>query len=88
MLVRAAEITQQGLLLVLMLSLPALVAGAVIGLIVGLFTATTQINDSTLTFLPKLIAVALVIVVLGPWGAGTLVRFTAEMWRAMPTLVR
>lgn len=88
MLARAAELTQQGLLLVLVLSVPALAAGALIGLVAGLFTAATQINDSSLTFLPKLIAVALVIVVLGPWGAGTLVRFTAEMWRAMPVLVR
>jgi flagellar biosynthetic protein FliQ len=88
MLARAAELTQQSLMLVLILSIPALAAGAVIGLFAGLFTAATQINDSSLTFLPKLIAVALVIVVLGPWGATTLVRFTSEMWRAMPTLVR
>jgi flagellar biosynthetic protein FliQ len=88
MLARAAELTQQSLMLVLILSIPALAAGAVIGLFAGLFTSATQINDSSLTFLPKLIAVALVIVVLGPWGATTLVRFTSEMWRAMPTLVR
>ena len=88
MLTRAAELTQQGLMLVLVLSVPALAAGAVMGLVAGLFTSATQNNDSSLTFLPKLIAVALVIVVLGPWGASTLVRFTTEMWRAMPTLVR
>ncbi len=88
MLARAADITQQSLWLVLVLSAPALVAGALIGLLVGLFAAATQINDSSLTFLPKLVAVALVIVVLGPWGAGTLVRFTTEMWRSIPVLVR
>jgi flagellar biosynthetic protein FliQ len=88
MLARAAELTQQSLMLVLILSIPALAAGAIIGLFAGLFTSATQINDSSLTFLPKLIAVALVIVALGPWGAATLVRFTSEMWRAMPTLVR
>lgn len=88
MLLRAAELTQQGLLLMLLLSLPALAAGAVVGVLVGLFASATQINDSTLTFLPKLVAVALVIVVLGAWGAGTLVRFTTELWRAIPVLVR
>lgn len=88
MLTRAAELTQQGLLLVLVLSLPALAAGALVGLLVGLFAAATQINDSTLTFLPRLVAVALVIVVMGAWGGGTLVRFTADLWRAIPYLVR
>jgi flagellar biosynthetic protein FliQ len=88
MLVRAAELTQQGLILVLVLSLPALAAGALVGVVVGLFGATTQINDSTLTFVPRLLAVALVIVVLGAWGAGTLLRFTTELWHAIPTLVR
>jgi flagellar biosynthetic protein FliQ len=88
MLVRAAELTQQGLLLVLILSLPALTAGALVGLVIGLFSSTTQINDSTLTFLPRLVAVAVVIVLLGSWGAGTLLRFTHELWRAIPVLVR
>jgi flagellar biosynthetic protein FliQ len=88
MLARAAELTQQSLLLVLILSLPALAAGAVVGVVVGLFAAATQINDATLTFLPRLVAVTLVIVLLGAWGAGTLVRFTSELWRAIPLLVR
>ena len=88
MLSRAAELTQQGLLLVLMLSLPALIAGAAVGVIVGLFGAATQINDATLTFLPKLVAVALVIVIFGAWGGQTLVRFASELWRAIPVLVR
>jgi flagellar biosynthetic protein FliQ len=88
MLARAAELTQQGLILVLLLSLPALLAGAAIGVVVGLFSAATQINDSTLTFLPRLLAVTVVIVVLGAWGAGTLVRFTTELWHAIPVLVR
>ena len=88
MLSRAAELTQQALLLVLILSAPALVASAVMGILAGLFAATTQINDSTVTFLPKLLAVSLVVVSLGAWGAGTMVRFTHELWRAIPVLVR
>lgn len=88
MLTRATELTQQGLMLVLLLSLPALVAGALVGVVVGLFGAATQINDSTLAFVPKLLVVALVIVMLGGWGAGTLVRFTTELWRAIPVLVQ
>jgi flagellar biosynthesis protein FliQ len=87
-LYRAVELTQQGMILMLVLSLPALAAGALVGVVVGLLSATTQVNDPTLVFLPKLAAVALVIVLLGGWGAGTLLRFTAELWRAIPVLVR
>jgi flagellar biosynthetic protein FliQ len=88
MLTHATELTQTGLLLVLTLSLPALLAGAAVGVLVGLFSATTQINDSTLAFLPRLVAVALVIVALGGSGAAMLVRFTSDLWRAIPVLVR
>jgi len=85
---RALEITQHALVLMLTLSLPALLAAALVGVVVGLFSAATQIQDSTLSFLPRLVAVALVILVLGGAGAGAMVRFTAELWRAIPTLVR
>lgn len=88
MLARAAELTQQALILVLILSGPALLASAVTGVFTGLFSATTQINDAAVSFVPKLLAVSLVLVLLGAWGAGTMVRFTHELWRAIPTLVR
>jgi len=88
MLPRAVEITQQALVLVLVLSIPALLVGVVVGVIVGLFGAVTQITDASIAFLPKLVGVAGVIVVLGRWGGGLLLRFTAEMWRALPVLVQ
>lgn len=87
MLTRAAELAQQALLLVLTLSLPALLAAAALGVVVGLLAAATQINDSALSFTPRLLGVALVIVLLGGWGASTLLRFTTELWRAIPSLV-
>ena len=74
MLPRAAELTQQGLLLVLVLSLPALLAGAAVGVLVGLFSAATQINDSALTFTPRLTAVALVLGPSVPPDAGNVLR--------------
>ena len=72
----------------LTLSLPALLAAAALGVVVGLLAAATQINDSALSFTPRLLGVALVIVLLGGWGAATLLRFTTELWRAIPALVR
>ena len=88
MLTRATELAQQALLLVLTLSLPALLAAAALGVVVGLLAAATQINDSALSFTPRLLGVALVIVLFGGWGAATLLRFTTELWRAIPALVR
>lgn len=88
MLHRAAELTQQGLVLTLVLSMPALGAAALVGLAMGLFSSTTQINDQALTYLPKLLGVALVLVLFGGWGAALMLRFTRELWLAIPTLVR
>ncbi len=88
MLTRATELTQQALLLVLSLSLPALLAAAVVGVIMGLFSATTQINDGALSHTPKLAAVALALALLGGAGATTLVRYTKGLWTAIPQLVR
>lgn len=88
MLSRATELTQQALWLVLSLSLPALLAAAVVGVVMGLFSATTQINDGALSHTPKLAAVALVLVLLGGAGATTLVRYTRGLWTAIPQLVR
>ncbi|MBL8679241.1 MAG: flagellar biosynthetic protein FliQ [Myxococcales bacterium] len=88
MLSRATELTQQALWLVLSLSLPALLAAAVVGIVMGLFSATTQINDGALSHTPKLAAVALVLVLVGGAGATTLVRYTRGLWTAIPQLVR
>jgi len=73
---------------VLSLSLPALLAAAAVGVVMGLFSATTQINDGALSHTPKLAAVALALVLLGGAGATTLVRYTRGLWMAIPQLVR
>jgi flagellar biosynthetic protein FliQ len=88
LLSRATELTQQALWLVLSLSLPALLAAAAVGVVMGLFSATTQINDGALSHTPKLAAVALALVLLGGAGATTLVRYTRGLWMAIPQLVR
>jgi flagellar biosynthetic protein FliQ len=77
---------REGLLLVLLLSAPPLIASMVTGFVVGLFQAATQIQDQTLAFVPKLVVVLIVLVAMGPVLGSSLVRFTQAMLLAMPSL--
>ena len=70
------QVLREGLFLVLLISAPAVIASLVVGLAVSLFQAATQLQDHTLTFAPKLVAVLLVLVVSGPWIIAQLVNFT------------
>jgi flagellar biosynthetic protein FliQ len=81
--VRAAR---EGLLLVLLLSAPPLLASLVVGFVVGVFQAATQIQDQTLGFVPKLIVVMLVLAAMGPVLGAQLVRFTQSLLLAFPAL--
>ena len=85
---RAEELTQQALYIALWLSLPALAVGAVVGVCVGLIASATQASDPALSHLPRMLAVALVLVGFGGVGATALVHFAHEIWRAIPSLVR
>jgi len=71
------RILREGLLLVLMLSAAPMLASMVVGLIVGIFQATTQIQEQTLSYVPKLIAVFVTLAVIGPWAVAQAVRFAA-----------
>ncbi|MGH8136699.1 MAG: flagellar biosynthesis protein FliQ [Steroidobacteraceae bacterium] len=77
---RALEIT-------LLLAAPLLLVALVTGLIVGAFQAATQINEMTLSFIPKLLAMALAIVIAGPWMLKTLVGYTHELFESIPGLI-
>ena len=66
---------------------PMLVAGLVIGLAISIFQAVTQIQEQTLSFIPKVIALVAVVAIAGPWMLDTLVTWTAELWAAIPTYV-
>lgn len=78
---------RQALELTLLLSAPMLLAALAVGLLIGVFQAATQINEMTLSFIPKLLALALVIAVTGPWMLRTLVDFTHDLITSIPTLV-
>ena len=77
---RALEIT-------LLLAAPLLIVALVTGLIVGAFQAATQINEQTLSFIPKLVAMALAVVVAGPWMLKVLVSYTRELFESIPGLI-
>ena len=71
-----------------MLASPLLVGALVTGLIVSIFQAITQINEATLTFIPKMLIVALVIVVAGPWMLDILKSYTLELYENIHIYVR
>jgi flagellar biosynthetic protein FliQ len=77
---------RQGLLLVLLLSGPPLLASLVVGFVVGVIQAATQIQDQTLSFVPKLVVVMLVLIAMGPVLGAQLVRFTQALFLAIAGL--
>jgi flagellar biosynthetic protein FliQ len=83
LVLRAAR---EGLLLVLLLSAPPLLASMAVGLVVGIAQAATQIQDQSLGFVPKLVVVLLVLAAMGPVLGAQLVRFTQSLLLAIPTL--
>ncbi|ECP7408045.1 flagellar biosynthesis protein FliQ [Campylobacter coli] len=72
----------------LLLSLPMLLAGLIAGLIISIFQATTQINEMTLSFVPKIILVVIVIIFLMPWMTTTMVDFTENILNQIPTFIK
>ena len=66
---------------------PMLIAGLVVGLLVSIFQAVTQIQEQTLSFIPKVLAMAAVLVIGGPWMLNQLMSYTAELWTSIPNMV-
>jgi len=71
----------------LMLAAPLLLTALAVGLIVGIFQAATQINEMTLSFIPKLLAMAAVLAITGPWMLRTLVEYTRGLIESIPGLI-
>ena len=77
---------REGLLLAVLVSGPPLLASVLVGFLVGVVQAATQIQDQTLAFVPKLLAVALTLLALGPMLGAQLVRFTHALFLAFPAI--
>jgi flagellar biosynthesis protein FliQ len=78
---------QQGLTMLLMVSAPVLLVVLVVGLLVSIFQAATQINEATLSFVPKVLATVAVLVIAGPWMVTTLVEYIQRSLQAIPGAV-
>ena len=78
---------QQGLYLMLMVSAPVLLAVLVVGLVVSIFQAATQIHEATLSFVPKLIAAVAVLAIAGPWMLTSLVEYVQRTLQSIPGAV-
>ena len=81
------SIAYQGMRVTLLLAGPMLLAALFTGLIISLFQAATQINEMTLTFIPKILAVFAVLVLAGPWLIGLITDFTHRLFTNIPSMV-
>lgn len=70
------------------LAAPLLLAALLVGLVVSIFQAVTQINEATLTFIPKMVAIVLVLVVMAPWMTQMITSYTTELFTSLPDYVR
>lgn len=82
------QLGQDALKVTAMLSAPLLLGTLVIGLIVSIFQALTQINEATLTFIPKMLVVALIFVLAGPWMVDVMSHYTIDLFENIATMVR
>lgn len=80
-------IGQRALEITILLAAPLLIAALLVGLLVGVFQAATQINEMTLSFIPKLIGMAVTVAVAGPWMLKVIVSYTRELFESIPGLI-
>ena len=81
-------ILRGGILQVLMLAAPLLLSALVVGLVVAILQATTSIQEQTLTFVPKVFAILLVLAFLGSWMFSSLRDYTIELFRQIPNMAK
>jgi flagellar biosynthetic protein FliQ len=80
------EVAAKAMWVTLEVSMPILGVTLVVGLLVSIFQAVTQLQEPTLTFIPKVLAVVVVIVVAGPWMLNTMLGFTVDLWSGIPAI--
>ncbi|MDA8293684.1 MAG: flagellar biosynthesis protein FliQ [Actinomycetota bacterium] len=83
----AIHLAVEAMLVTLELAAPILLASLVVGLVVSLFQSVTQLQEFTLTFVPKLAAVAIVLLIAGHWMLGQLVGYTDSLFTQIPQLL-
>jgi flagellar biosynthetic protein FliQ len=81
------SLATQAMSLALKISIPLLGVGLVVGVLISIIQAVTSIQEQTLSFIPKVLAMAIVLVVGGPWMLNQLLSYTAELWQSIPNMV-
>ena len=81
------SLSMEAMQLALKIGLPLMLVGLIVGLLVSIFQAVTQIQEQTLTFIPKILATAAVIIIAGPWMLGELLTYTENLYNGIPGLV-
>jgi flagellar biosynthesis protein FliQ len=81
------NMASQALILIAELAGPVLVVSLVVGLVVSLFQAVTSIQEFTLTFLPKVVAIGVVLLICGHWMLNDAVTYTEQLYRSIPTMI-
>jgi flagellar biosynthesis protein FliQ len=81
------SLATQALSLTMKVALPLLLAGLTVGLVVSVFQSVTQIQEQTLTFIPKILATFAVLLIGGPWMLNQLLSYAQELWLSIPSLI-
>jgi flagellar biosynthetic protein FliQ len=81
------DLAHKTLLVTSMVAAPLLLIALITGLVIGMLQAATQINESTLSFIPKLLMLVLTLFVAGPWILRVLIDFTRDLYAAIPTVI-
>ena len=81
----AIDIGREAIMMMLLASAPILVTGLLVGLLTGIFQAVTQIHEQAISFIPKIVAVVLVVSLLLPWLVNKLVQYSVDLISGIPT---
>ena len=81
------SLATQAMSLALKISIPLLGVGLIVGVLISIIQAVTSIQEQTLSFIPKVLAMAVVLVVGGPWMLNQLLAYTTELWTSIPDMV-
>jgi flagellar biosynthetic protein FliQ len=81
------SLTMDAISVAMKVAVPMLLAGLVVGLVVSVFQAVTQIQEQTLAFIPKVVALVAIMALFGPWMLGQIETYTTALWASIPQLV-
>lgn len=82
------EVIGQAIRVTLMMAAPMLIGALLVGILVSIFQAVTQINEQTLSFIPKILVIVAAMVIFSPWMMDTIVNYTRELFISIPEIVR